>query len=83
MTIEEYNKSLKKQGGVCAICRNKETTKRNGKLKSLAVDHNHKTNKNRGLLCYNCNTALGKFKEDISLLYDAIEYLKRYKGIKK
>lgn len=69
LTIDDYNKILKKQGGVCAICRNKE----NGKV--LSVDHNHITGKVRGLLCMNCNTILGKLKEDISILKKVIKYL--------
>ena len=39
------------------------------------IDHCHSTNKVRGVLCTNCNTALGKFKDDIELLKKAINYL--------
>jgi len=79
ITIEDYNKLLKKQGGVCAICR----IKRNGKLKSLVVDHNHKTGKVRALLCYKCNSMIGFSNEDISTLKKAIKYLEKHNGVSK
>jgi Recombination endonuclease VII len=74
MTIEQYNLLFEKQQGKCAICERhqSELTKR------LHVDHNHNTGKTRGLLCHYCNTALGSFKEDITLLNKAIEYLKNH-----
>lgn len=43
---------------------------------SLSVDHDHETGEVRGLLCNLCNTGLGKFKEDPSLLTKAASYLK-------
>lgn len=74
-----YNELLIKQGNVCAICLKKETAKsrKNGKIKikQLAVDHNHKTNTIRGLLCYRCNMGLGFFQENPIFLKKAIEYV--------
>lgn len=51
ITEEQYNAQLKKQKDSCALC---------GKHKSnfsysLHQDHNHKTKKNRGIVCYYCN----------------------------
>lgn len=70
--ISEYNNILAKQNGRCAICgKSKDEFKRN-----LAVDHDHKTNKVRGLLCDNCNPLLGHAKDNIDILQRAIEYLK-------
>lgn len=70
-----YDFMLAAQGGVCAICRELEPGHLNGKRKSLAVDHCHKTNKIRGLLCWPCNSALGKFKDKPENLAAAILYL--------
>jgi hypothetical protein len=74
----EYAEILQKQNNVCAICKEKETklNKNSGEVKRLAVDHCHKTNKIRGLLCFDCNSSLGKFRDSIELLNSAIGYLK-------
>ena len=45
--------------------------------KRLCIDHNHTTGKLRGLLCDKCNTGLGMYKENITLLKKAITYLER------
>lgn len=71
MTIEDYNILFKEQKECCAICK-KHQSKDN---KKFAVDHNHNTNEIRGLLCNNCNSALGKFGDNIDVLKNAILYL--------
>ncbi|KPK13993.1 MAG: hypothetical protein AMJ56_00350 [Anaerolineae bacterium SG8_19] len=68
---------LKAQNGVCAICNQPETHMRNGKLKALAVDHDHKSGAIRGLLCSDCNTGIGKLKDDHKVLQSAIQYLEK------
>lgn len=75
LSLDEYNRMLEAQNGVCAICGNPETHKRHGKPKALAVDHDHKSGAIRGLLCSDCNTGIGKLKEDIKILQAAIRYL--------
>lgn len=70
ITLVEYKLMFEKQNGQCAICFKPP------KRKNLAVDHCHKSGKIRGLLCGNCNTALGKFSDNQNLLLNAIEYLK-------
>lgn len=69
ITPEEYDKILREQGGTCSICHGTETVGR------LAVDHCHSTGRVRGLLCTNCNQAIGKLKDDSQLLRNAINYL--------
>ncbi len=80
MEPEDYQELLSDQKGLCAICGNKESarSRRDGKVKRLAVDHNHKTGNNRGLLCGKCNMALGSFGDNVDLLKSAIKYLTKY-----
>ena len=70
-----YHKTLKQQGHRCACCRTKLESSRYTKF---AVDHCHKTGKVRGLLCNNCNTALGLMKDDPVRLQSAIHYLQKH-----
>lgn len=71
--MDDYMTMLELQGGGCAICGGKE----NGRYKYLAVDHCHDSKKIRGLLCGNCNTAIGLLKDDVTVLRKAIEYLSK------
>jgi hypothetical protein len=66
----EYERLLALQGGKCAICRRRPVGKR------LAVDHDHKTMANRGLLCKSCNKdLLGAAHDSIEMLNAAVAYL--------
>jgi len=49
------------------------------KNKALAVDHDHETDKNRGLLCGLCNKAIGLLQDDPIIIEAALEYVKSYK----
>ena len=82
LSMDEYEQMLAKQNNLCAICEKPETfihhqTKETARL---AVDHCHKTNKVRKLLCKSCNTALGLFKDDIGVMENAVKYLKDHNG---
>lgn len=72
LSIFQYNQMLAKQNGKCAICSKNNSECLNG----LHVDHNHRTNAVRDLLCRECNIGLGNFKEKFELLFKAIQYLK-------
>lgn len=73
MTTEQYDAMLAAQGGVCAICGS--SSPRTFKAKYFAIDHCHKTDKIRGLLCLPCNSGIGHLKDDIDLLETAVRYL--------
>jgi len=76
MTKEQYEVMLKSQGGKCAICRRTEREKGTSKwLLHLSVDHCHKTGKVRGLLCRQCNSAIGRLQDDPSIVRRAADYL--------
>jgi len=78
ITIEQYRETLAKQDGVCAICKQPETTEIRGKVIAMPVDHCHTSGKARGLLCTQCNRALGLFKDNQRVLEAAINYLKKH-----
>lgn len=78
MTMEEYDQMLEKQNYTCAICTT-DTNIVTGKSWSFAVDHCHETGKVRGLLCNQCNRALGMFQDSVNLLETATAYLKSHK----
>lgn len=71
--VKTFDQMVAEQNGVCAICKGPPQSK------GLSVDHCHVTGKVRALLCTNCNTGLGVFKDNPSLLLEAIAYIERYK----
>ena len=79
-TPEKYEEAYIKQDGRCAICGCKLNSSR---YTRFAGDHDHKTGKLRGLLCTNCNTALGLFKDSIERLEAAKAYLLKHATIHK
>lgn len=71
VTVGQFEELLKVGGGHCEIC---------GKLPKkhrLAVDHDHKTGKVRGLLCFRCNYGMSWFQDDPLRLHRAGTYLER------
>lgn len=76
ITLEVYERMLEEQGGLCAICGGEGFVMKESHTMKLAVDHCHSTGAVRGLLCHNCNRALGLFKDNPAHLAKAISYLK-------
>lgn len=70
---ERYYEMLRLCGGLCEICRRPQ---RNGRR--LCVDHDHDSGVVRGLLCNDCNTAIGMMKESRTHLTAAISYLEKH-----
>ena len=70
-SFAEYQRLFIAQRGRCRICKQKEAK---GRL--LSLDHSHKTQEVRGLLCKNCNIGLGHFRDSVKLLKKAIKYLR-------
>lgn len=78
ITFSDYRRLFSKQGGKCAICRCAPPSgviDEDAKV-TLCVDHDHATGEVRGLLCGNCNSGLGMFRDSTESLQNAIEYLK-------
>ena len=69
ITPEQLVDRYERQEGCCAICKVEVA------LMESAIDHNHETGKFRGVLCKQCNRALGMFKDSPIILRSALEYL--------
>jgi hypothetical protein len=73
ITPEQYNEMLEAQGCKCAVC-NSECIR----YDKLSVDHDHVTQKVRGLLCHRCNTALGLLQDNPEIISNLLEYILRH-----
>lgn len=81
ISMEDYEKLLFEQDGVCAICQRSPE-----EVGVLAVDHDHRccpTERTcgkciRSLLCTDCNISIGRFNDDVVRLERAAEYLRSY-----
>jgi hypothetical protein len=74
LPLGEHKLLLEKQNYTCPIChRHQKDLPRN-----LSLDHCHTTGQIRGLLCLNCNAALGHTRDSITILKEMINYLKKY-----
>ncbi len=68
LSVEALDAMLDSQHGVCAICQTEP---------AAHVDHDHQTDKVRGLLCFRCNAALGQLGDDPVVVRRAARYLER------
>lgn len=71
ITPEQYDALLESQGGTCGIC--KLNKPHRGEF--MCVDHCHSTGDVRGILCGDCNRAIGLLKDNVESLRSAIKYL--------
>jgi hypothetical protein len=74
LTLEEYQELYGSQEGKCAICKQVDSR---GHL--LCVDHDHKTNVRRGLICHNCNRCLGFANDNPEILRLMAEYIEEHR----
>lgn len=74
ISIKQYNELFEEQNGCCAICGKHQTVLD----RRLCVDHNHKTENIRGLLCQHCNSLLGFAFDNKEILEKAINYLNKF-----
>lgn len=75
ITPDQMLATMKKQNHSCAIC---GTANFNNRGRCLDVDHCHATGRVRGMLCSNCNAAIGLMKDNPSVLRAAATYLESW-----
>ncbi len=76
LTVEQFDEVRRRQGYRCGICDIHE----DDLPRRLGVDHCHRTLGIRGLLCTDCNQALGKLGDSAAGLRRALDYLLRFEG---
>jgi hypothetical protein len=67
LTQHEYEAMVVWQRGACGVCAQRVT--------ALVVDHDHRSEEVRGLLCPRCNLALGGFDDEVARCDRAAAYL--------
>lgn len=72
--LAEYNRMFESQKGCCAMCGRHQSEFK----KKLSVDHNHRTNQVRELLCGPCNQALGYIRENVKTAQKMIDYITKH-----
>lgn len=72
ITVSKFDDMLTAQNNACAIC---GTTTPQGPGKIFHVDHCHKTQRIRGLLCHHCNCGIGNLKDSPEIIKAALQYL--------
>jgi hypothetical protein len=83
ISYNEYMKMYNEQQGKCKICGGEGFLMRKTHKTKLVVDHCHNTGNVRGLLCHNCNRALGLLQDNVETLKNAQLYLEGAETIRK
>ena len=73
----DYDRAYQIQSGCCKICGTHQSELR----APLYVDHNHETKMFRGLLCNNCNAAIGLLGDNAETMEKATDYIKIHGGV--
>lgn len=77
ISLEQYKQMLIDKNYCCDICGYKQPPNAT-KMQKLYIDHDHKTKRIRGLICSNCNAALGYLRDNIAVVEQASKYLKKW-----
>jgi hypothetical protein len=84
LTRADYDRMYAAQNGLCAMCAEPERRRQRGTERPalLGVDHDHRAQAVRELLCDRCNRLLGICDDDESLLLRGVEYLRRHRKLR-
>jgi len=79
LTLQDYDRLVTEQDGKCAVCKQPPPRHQCRKYDYLpdllSIDHDHQTNRVRGLLCRRCNLALGNISESPETAAGLLEYI--------
>jgi hypothetical protein len=75
ISLNDVKSILRDQNNQCPICFSLLDNKK------WCIDHDHKSGKLRGFVCYSCNILLGMAQDNVDTLQNAIEYLERFKTV--
>ena len=73
ITIDHMKQMYILQSGKCDICKTRFESRWN-----MCIDHNHETKRVRGLLCRPCNSLIANARENISILLNSVDYIKKW-----
>lgn len=79
ITPERYDAMFAAQNGRCAACGTADSG--DPRFDTFSVDHDHETGEVRGLLCANCNRALGHVKDSVDTLMSLAAYLLKSRDV--
>lgn len=74
LTRDQWLHMFSMQQGACACCRSPNS----GSKRGWHTDHNHRTQKVRGIVCHQCNMMIGAARDSIAILECGKEYLRAY-----
>jgi len=72
LTQGDWDRLVGLQQDRCAVCK---TTKPGGRGESWHIDHDHVTDRVRGLLCHSCNVGIGNLQDDPEIMLAAARYV--------
>lgn len=77
LTLDQYHAMAERQDFLCALCGEEppQQNDRRGNVDDFVTDHDHQTQRVRGLTCWSCNSGLGSFRDDPDMLRKAVAYL--------
>jgi len=73
----DYDRLFLEQYGCCAICQTETPGGKDPRRKRFCIDHDHQTGYVRGLLCIDCNRAIGLLGDNITTIFNAYNYIKK------
>ena len=77
LTLDEYHALVERQNFLCAVCLEEPQVTYGGSHDGFHIDHDHKTERVRGLLCDKCNVAIGMLRDSPEFARSAASYLER------